>query len=437
MLAASAFLAIKRLKEQQLSQRAVAKKLGIDRQTVKKYWELTQEEYESMEPAARPKRVSTLEPYRKFIEKEFITHGENCDVVRQRLWQEKHVTADMRTLQRFVKPLRDKRRAERAEKSEGYLVIETAPGLLMQIDFGEKDVTIGGKVVRVHFFAATLCYSRRVYVEAFMDEIQDCWLGGVERAFKYFGGKPSAILCDNAKALVSKPARGTKKECHFNETYRNFCSYWDVTPVASHPYYPQSKGKVERMVGYIKRNCFAGHTFESFVDLGKHIKRWMAEVSDIRVMQHLVETEEPVPIKRFELEKRALRPVDKPLFRNSREVYRKVSIKGLLSVDNCHYQMTADYRNTEVRVVVNGDELTVYRGTTMIRTFHRTLDAVKHNMIESLLTAEGDLGFGATDTESLIKLKDSVQMSNPLLETGELGQGLELYEIVAGGKIDV
>jgi transposase len=44
---------------------------------------------------------------------------------------------------------------------------ESEPGDQMQIDFGEKKVPIGGRLVKVHLLVAVLGYSRRTYVKAF------------------------------------------------------------------------------------------------------------------------------------------------------------------------------------------------------------------------------------------------------------------------------
>ena len=433
MLTEAAFLAIQRFKEQNLSQRAVARQTGISRMTVQKYWNQSPEEFASRSPSSRPNRVSRLEPYREFIEREFVTAGENCDVVRQRLMTEKNVSVPIRTLQDFLKPYRDRLVAERADLSKSGQIVESAPGLLMQIDFGEKDVRIGGQTVRVHFFVATLCYCRRVYVEAFLDEIQERWLDGVERAFRHFGGVPQAILCDNAKTLVNDAAKPGEKICTFNTHFRDFCRYWRVTPVASHPYYPQSKGKVERMVRYVKENCLMRGSFQTFDDLQDHLRWWMTEVSDVRVMRHLDKSEEPVPIRRYEVERKELLPADKPPFQYLKRYRRKVNAKGLLTVDNRHYQLSAEWINQEVQVESNGNELSVYYGAHMIRTFNSTLDAVKHITIPDLLSPEGLLNFGASEPEILHHYKES--RSKALLENGELGPGLLPYEEAAGGKI--
>ena len=65
---------------------------------------------------------------------------------------------------------------------------ETRPGKQMQIDFGERLVEIGGVKTKAFLFVATLGYSRRLHVRAFLNERQESWFDGVESAFAKFGG---------------------------------------------------------------------------------------------------------------------------------------------------------------------------------------------------------------------------------------------------------
>ena len=74
------------------------------------------------------------------------------------------------------------------------LARSTRPGKQLQIDFGERRVTIGDEKVKVYLFVATLGYSRRLYVRAFRNERQESWFAGVERAFRHFGEVTEEVL---------------------------------------------------------------------------------------------------------------------------------------------------------------------------------------------------------------------------------------------------
>ena len=87
------------------------------------------------------------------------------------------------------------------------LRFETPPGRQLQIDFGERRVTIGDENVRVYLFVATLGYSRRLYVRPFRNERQESWFAGVEGAFRHFGGITEEVLLDNDRGLVARRGR--------------------------------------------------------------------------------------------------------------------------------------------------------------------------------------------------------------------------------------
>ena len=160
-------------------------------------------------------------------------------------------------------------RVERA--TEGRCVSKRPPARQLQIDFGETRVSIGGEVVKLHLFVATLGYSRRVFVRAFRHERQSAWFDGMETAFGHFGGLPQEVLFDNARALVEDHDAATR-EVRFNERLHGFARYWGFRPRACAPYRARTKGKDERGVGYVKHNAIAGRRFDS----------WAAELAACR-----------------------------------------------------------------------------------------------------------------------------------------------------------
>ena len=141
--------------------------------------------------------------------------------------REKHLKVSLRTIQRAVKPLRQKLLAV----AKATLRFETPPGHQMQIDFGTVTVTVAGTPQRLYLFVATLGFSRRHFVKCFRHERQSACIEGIEGAFRYFGGVPRQLLIDNARPLVNTHNVQTR-EVVFNEKFRAFTSYWGVIPKA-------------------------------------------------------------------------------------------------------------------------------------------------------------------------------------------------------------
>ena len=181
----------------------------------------------------------------------------------------------LRTLQKFCAPFRLELLQSRLTKTERF---ETPPGHQMQTDFGEDDVCVGGETVRVHFFVAKMSYSRRIFAKSYFSENQVNWLDGIESAFRFFGGAPREIVCDNAKTLVKN--HYAPEDGRFAARFDWFCQYHGVLPIATSVRKPNSKGRGESAVRDIKHNALVNGYFKDLKDLNCHLERWSLSVCD-------------------------------------------------------------------------------------------------------------------------------------------------------------
>ena len=150
----SAMLALKALG---WGAKRIAAELGCSRNTVRRW--LSAGGWRPVAAASRSKRLDGLEDW---LGERFRRHAGNADVVRQELLAEKDIAVSLRTVERAVAPLRRELRAE----ARATVRFETRPGEQLQVDFGERRVTIAGASEKVFFFVATLGWSRRMYVRA-------------------------------------------------------------------------------------------------------------------------------------------------------------------------------------------------------------------------------------------------------------------------------
>jgi hypothetical protein len=68
------------------------------------------------------------------------------------------------------------------------------------------------------------------------------------------------------------------------------------------PYTPTDKGRTEREIRYVKESCFRGRGITEYEDAKRHLARWHAEVSMVRVHG----TTRRRPLDLFEEERAAL-----------------------------------------------------------------------------------------------------------------------------------
>ena len=93
-----------------------------------------------------------------------------------------------------------------------------------------------------------------------------------ELAFAYFKGKPRKIIYDQDKVLLVRENLG---DLILTRTFRAFVNEQHFQPVFCRPADPESKGKVENVVKYVKRNFLAGRTFHSPEILNTEVVQWL------------------------------------------------------------------------------------------------------------------------------------------------------------------
>jgi transposase len=338
----------------------IAREVGVARNTVRRYLRAGSAADKQVRPKAR--RLTGQEQQRAVELWTGAAEG-NAVVVKALLAQE-GVEASVRTVQRAVE---DRRRQVHAAQV-ATVRFETKPGQQMQVDFGEKQVRLGGQLVKVFLLVAVLSFSRRLFVRAFLNQRGDDWREGVAAAFVHFGGVPLEVLGDNARPLVDKHDRkaGTVQ---FHPAWVEFCRDWDVTPKACGPYRARTKGKTESGVKYVKRNALAGRDFEDFGAMEKHLEQWMAE-ADERVHG----TTHERPRERYEREeKAALRPLpSRPVPSRQQRLKRKVANDALVDVDTVRYSVPHRLVRESVEVQVGEDEVRIFHAGKLVATHARS-----------------------------------------------------------------
>lgn len=351
--------AIRELTNRGWGAKAIAAELAIARNTVRRYQRGAVAGVQ-VRPSARRLSVEDQATAQTLFQRE--AEG-NAVVVRQ-LLAERGCAVSVRTVQRAVAPVRQAQRAA----DVATVRVETAPGAQMQIDFGEKRVTIAGTAITVFLLVAVLGYSRRTFVKAFLHERQDDWREGIAAAFLHFGGVVLTLLGDNARALVRGRDR-TTGTVTFHPGYLAFCRDWDVQPRACAPYRARTKGKVESGVKFVKRNALAGRTFASFAALEQHLAQWMDEAD-----QRMHGTTHERPCDRFVREEQAaLRPLPaRPLPRREQRLRRRVASDAFVDVETVRYSVPYQLVRDHVDVAIDEQTVRIFHGTDLVATHARS-----------------------------------------------------------------
>ncbi len=215
--------------------------------------------------------------------------------------QQRGYTGGLRMLQHYISALYDLRKEERP-----VVRYETDSGEQMQCDWGELR---GGKN-RLCAFVATLGYSRMSYVVFADNERIETMLSCLEEALEYFSGVPKKILFDNMKTVVlARDAYGSGHH-RYHPQLLQMAKHHGFSPRLCKPYRPQTKGKVERFIGYLRKSFYIGLKatckqcdVKLDVTLANYkVKEWLREVANVRIHDSLKVT----PLSRYHQERSAL-----------------------------------------------------------------------------------------------------------------------------------
>ncbi len=386
------------LAEKKLSIRCIAQHAGVSRNTVRRY---ARDLHKPL--PTRTDAGSFLRQHAEEVTQLYAKCECRCPPLVRCLREQFKQEIPLRMLQRFCKPIRKEvRRQECIE--EAVERIETAPGQHLQIDFGEKNVYLNGVLTHLHFFVCKLGYSRRVFAKAYFAETQAAWLDGLESAFEYFGGIPYCCVYDNASSLVRHHYAPDQSQ-QLTESFYHFITYWNIKGIATMIRHPQSKGKVEAGVKYVKANAVVGVDKPTLEAWNEWLETWCRTESDDRELNTMFDDGPYTPRARWYVEKAALRPFDKPRIAGMFFETRKVTREGLIRVDNRYYRVNDALIGLEVEIQYDASNIIVRREGKELIKLDKAKDVYTPKMIPA---STEDVQQAAVDAQ-LEKLKADPQ----------------------------
>lgn len=341
---------------QGLSIRAISQRLELSRNTVRKY--LRQDEASIQEGQDDRERAKKLDVHRDYIVHLLRTWPRLSSVKVARKLREKigEIPVSERTLRRYVGQVKTTVASRQRRYYEP--VLDMVPGVQCQVDPGElRGVMIGGVPRTVHFVVFVLSYSRLSYVGVSFEPLNTAsFIGLHDEAFRYFGGIPEECVYDQTKMVVITEEF---RELNVNQRFHEYATTVGFRVQACCGYDPESKGKVEAGVKYVKQDALYGETFGDDAELRVHLQQWLDETANVRIHGT---TGQP-PRTRFESEERThLRAYLSPacVSRGNDLNERKVDKTGLISWRASKYSVPMIYQQGRVGVCEGGCSLLIH-----------------------------------------------------------------------------
>ena len=351
MIKGAQLMDIRSLAKQGYSVRAISRMTGMHRRTVKKYLN------EQNIPVYRQtERGGILKPYQDLI-RDWLSQQDYQATRIHELLQGQGYTGSYNTVKRYVSGIKEQR------DRVAYVRFETLPGQQAQVDFGDFQITEpDGSQKTVYCFIMVLGYSRHMYIEFIENCTMPRFLACHQHAFGFFGGIPAEILYDNMKNVVIKRLVGAVQ---WNRTFEAFCVHYGYKPLATPPYSPWAKGKVERPIKYVRERFWRGYAFGDLARANSDVRQWINGVAAQRVHGTVKEQ----VCARFEREKPLLGGLPGQPFDISVKVYRKVYTDCQISFDGNRYVVPHEFVGKKVLLKIRDGILRVFDDDRMLTVY--------------------------------------------------------------------
>ncbi|MBA2305706.1 MAG: IS21 family transposase [Acidobacteria bacterium] len=265
--------------EQGGSKSALARQLGISRDTVHRWireGDLDRDlDAGAVQYGPRAPVPTKLDRYKPIIMARLEAYPELSSVRLLEEIQAAGYKGSYTQLKEFVRGIRPK------PLPAAVVRFETAPGRQAQVDFARFRFPWGVR----YALLVVLGYSRMIWMRFYRRQDMRTLLLGIEEAFDTFGGVPQELLFDQMKAVITKDLRVEGGDLVRNAEFMRCASHWSFTPRACRPYRAQTKGKVERPIRYVRSNFIYGREFLNDADLDHQCGLWLDSIANVSIHQ--------------------------------------------------------------------------------------------------------------------------------------------------------
>lgn len=263
---------IQELYEIGLTKRRIAKKLGITEKTVTRWVTADESTFYQLKNT----RFFYLDQYKEFLLEQIRT----CPQIKTTnlYYKTQDAFSDFdcprSAFYRYVLQLKRDYGFEKFTGRQTKPREDTPPGYEAQVDFGQsKMLDMYGRQIRVYFFCMVLSFSRMHFVYFSAEPFNTgTAIKAHEYAFRYFGGRTQTIMYDQDRVFVVSENLGN---IIFVEQFEDFVKEVGYSVVLCRPRDPQTKGKVEAFVRYVKENFLVGTVFCGIDSLNSAALRWL------------------------------------------------------------------------------------------------------------------------------------------------------------------
>jgi len=344
---------IQELKEHGVSQNKAAQYLGVHRKTIKRYWNMSADEYEKYHNNVR--KSSVLDQYRDIIvswisQFPCMTAAQICDWLRE-CYDD---NLKERTVSRYVKQLREDIGVPKAASPREYVAVEELPpGKQTQVDFGEMYLPNAGSKgkTKVRFAAFVLAHSRYkfVYFQNRPFHTVDL-ITAMNECFTYFGGMTDEYVFDQDSIVCVSENAGDIVYTYEFEKFRQQCGFKVYMCRGADP---ESKGKIENVVKYVKHGFLENRLYPNDDNtLNQCGISWLERTANAKIHG----TTHKIPAEVFKEERETLKPMPETADHFAASIKRTVRKDNTIVYCSNRYSLPIGTYSTQPEVEIEAKD---------------------------------------------------------------------------------
>lgn len=335
-----------------VSRRAIARSLGVSRNTVKKilrrHARARKQEHTALpvSPKRAPRSKKT-DAYRARIEQLLAKYPKiTAQRVFEILSEEEGYDGGYTAIKEQVRSLRPKPKPTPSLQTPNW-----GPGKMAESDWSPYDVTFtDGRTTKVQLFSYVLVHSKRTYYQAFESYDVHALMAGHVEAFEHLGGVAACCKYDGQKAVA---IRWEGNQPIYNPRFLAFCAHYEMRPWALRGN-PNVRPNVERGFWTHERSFLVGRDFRDLDDFRRQLSTWLDRTVDRRRRHG------SCALERFAGEAPHLLALPRHRYDTARVLYRLCGIDGFVDYGGNRYAVPYDHVTDILPLRITERELFVY-----------------------------------------------------------------------------
>jgi transposase len=342
------------LSGQGLGRRAIARAVGVSRNTVRKILEAhgharREPKAALSPPVGRVPRPQKIDDFRGKVTDLLRRYPE---ITAQRVFEEIRAagySGGYTQVKQHVRSVRPPPHPRPSMPTPSY-----GPGKMAESDWSPYmiDFVDGGRT-KIQALSYVLVWSRRKCYHVYERSDLFALMDGHVAAFDRLGGAAAECKYDSQKPVV---LGWEGQQPIYNPRYLAFATHYEFAPLAVRRGHPNDKPRTERSFWEFEESFLNGRRFRDLEDMRAQLAAWLDGICD----QRRRSKKTPTPIERFAEEKQHLRPLPAHPYDTARVVYRVCSIDGFVAIDGNRYAVPYEHVTDILPVRVTQTEVFIY-----------------------------------------------------------------------------